>query len=380
MATELNIPSAICHSCFYSGDDKLIHLGEAETNYWFALLYLYRKNLLYQNKKQTIFLDNGKKTLNPDFTTFSTKIKRSSFNSLGLTGNSSYDKLEAFLVSLYHSKLEVNILGKNKLIVSEKVEILTSLYIDEKNIIHIEFSDKLAKALLHTASYFMKVDLDFLFKLRGYTAKKLYLLVKDYYRMEKREIEIIKSDLEIFIDTVPEKKVLDKIIKGIRKANNSDITFTIEETENIIVDEYMLKLGDRPDAPIIKAPKKTKTKSRFSDEIIKEAKRRVKKRKLKGKKIDDEVAYFNTVCEDIEEENNYKEGINEWLNSEKGVFEEIRDDNSNTSLLLYEMIIDDVKLTGVYINNDYIIQSLFTDDDYSIDAEETFKRPLHSNT
>ena len=96
MATNFNIPSAINHSCFYNDKDELIHIGEAETNYWFALLYLYRTNLLKQNKKQNIFLDNGKKSLNPDFSNFRTKIKRSNFNSLGITGNSSYDKLEAF--------------------------------------------------------------------------------------------------------------------------------------------------------------------------------------------------------------------------------------------------------------------------------------------
>ena len=96
MATQFNIPSAINHSCFFNYKDELVHLSEVETNYWFALLYLYRKNLLQLNKKQKIFLDEDKKTLNPDYDIFRTQIKLSSFNALGITGNSSYKKLERF--------------------------------------------------------------------------------------------------------------------------------------------------------------------------------------------------------------------------------------------------------------------------------------------
>ena len=123
MATQFNIPSAINHSCFFNYKDELVHLSEVETNYWFALLYLYRTNLLKLNKKQKIFLDEDKKTLNPDYDIFTTQIKLSSFNKLGITGKSSYKKLERFLLNLTSSKIEVNILGKNKEIISEKIDI-----------------------------------------------------------------------------------------------------------------------------------------------------------------------------------------------------------------------------------------------------------------
>jgi len=116
--TQFNIPSAINHSCFFDYKNELIHISEAETNYWYALLYLYRTNLLKENKKQKIFLDNGEKTLNPAFNIFRTKIKLLSFNALGITGNSAYKKLEKLSIE-NNFKVYVRESGKFFIVVAE---------------------------------------------------------------------------------------------------------------------------------------------------------------------------------------------------------------------------------------------------------------------
>ena len=312
--TEFNIPSAINHSCFFDYKNELIHLSEAETNYWYALIYLYRTNLLKENKKQKIFLDNGKKTLNPDFNIFKTKIKLSSFNSLGITGKASYKKLERFLLNLTFSKLEVNILGKHKEIKCRKINITNSLYIDENNELHIELSKKLATALLHTKSYFMKVDLDVLFKISGYKAKRLYLLSKDYYNMPTREIPIIKKDLELFIGKIPDKGIFQKVIDIVSDDKLSDISISIDiPKEEFSLATYIIELGELPKKDTKTIQDESTTNEEQRDEaLLKEANARwivAKKRnpKLSNKKGWIDTTYYNLVAEQKEELNSTSE-------------------------------------------------------------------------
>ncbi len=297
MATQFNIPSAINHSCFFNYKDELVHLSEVETNYWFALLYLYRKNLLQLNKKQKIFLDEDKKTLNPDYDIFRTQIKLSSFNALGITGNSSYKKLERFLLNLTSAKIEVNILGKNKEIISEKIDIFNLIHIDDKNELNIEFSKKLATSLLHTKSYFMKVDLDILFNIAGYKAKRLYLLCKDYYKMPDREILILKKDLELLIDGIPNPKPWQEVIDNVNEKKISDISITIEKSkEEFSLDTYLIKFGKLPKE---EATKKVAKPEKQKDAILwAEADAQMEDSIKKGNTVRDKKAYRDKIYDD----------------------------------------------------------------------------------
>ena len=319
MEKKFNIPSAINHSCFFNYKDELVHLSETETNYWFALLYLYRKNLLQLNKKQKIFLDEDKKTLNPDYDIFRTQIKLSSFNALGITGNASYKKLERFLLNLTSAKLEVNILGKNKEIISEKIDIFNLIHIDAKNEMNIEFSKKLARSLLHTKSYFMKVDLDILFKINGYKAKRLYLLCKDYYKMPDRQITILKKDLELLIDGIPNTKPFQQVVDNVNyypkekekdekkkdkekdeKENNkkaTDISITIEELEEeFSLDTYLIKFGKLPKEEVIK--KVAKPEKQKDEILLAEAKAETEAWIKLGNIVRDKKAYSDKIYDD----------------------------------------------------------------------------------
>jgi len=297
MGTKFNIPSVINHSSFFNYKDELIHLSEVETNYWFALLYLYRTNLLKLNKKQKIFLDEDKKTLNPDYDIFRTQIKLSSFNALGITGNSSYKKLERFLLNLTSAKLEVNILGKNKEIISEKIDIFNFIHIDNKNELNIEFSKKLATSLLHTKSYFMKVDLNILFNIDGYKAKRLYLLCKDYYKMPDRQILILKKDLELLIDGIPNNTPWKKVIENVNDKKISDISIKIElSEEEFSLDTYLIKFGKLPKEETIK---KVAKPEKQKDAILwAEADLQMEDSIKKGNTVRDKKAYRDKIYND----------------------------------------------------------------------------------
>jgi len=396
--TQFNIPSAINHSCFFDYKNELIHLSEAETNYWYALLYLYRTNLLKENKKQKIFLDDGKKTLNPDFNIFRTKIKLSHFNALGITGKSAYKKLERFLLNLTSSKLEVNILGKHREIKSKKINIISSLYIDKTNMIHIELSKKLATALLHTKSHFMKVDLDILFKMSGYKAKRLYLLSKDYYNLPNREIEIIKRDLELLIDGIPDKGIFQKVIDNVNDKKVSDISISIEPSkEEFSLDTYIIKFGKLPEKETqMKQEEKSeqpssnskkKKLSDFSEAIQNEAHSRMEKEQDNGTVIKNKERYLISVCKSIVEENeaneedeDYKVGIDEWLEEQKKELKNNIDASKvseyKTPVIKFHISDKEDDTLFWFINDKYIIDYSFEGNPITKSAKETVEKLL----
>ena len=95
---ELFIPSAISQSCFYQ-DGEITIPKSNEFNYFIALLYLYRNNLLEQNTGVNIFIDDGKKLtsknkpkqiLNPKFNNFTVQIEMIEFEMLGVVSNNDY--------------------------------------------------------------------------------------------------------------------------------------------------------------------------------------------------------------------------------------------------------------------------------------------------
>jgi len=389
--TQFNIPSAINHSCFFDYKNELIHLSEAETNYWYALLYLYRTNLLKENKKQKIFLDNGKKKLNPDFNIFRTKIKLSHFNALGITGNSAYKKLERFLLNLTASKLEVNILGKHREIKSKKINIISSLYIDETNMIHIELSKKLATALLHTKSHFMKVDLDILFKMSGYKAKRLYLLAKDYYNMPNREIEIIKRDLELLIDGIPDNGIFQQVIDNVSDKKVSDISISVEPSEEeFSLDTYIVKFGKLPEKePKMEEVKSDKPNSNdikkqlsdFPEEIQNKARGRMENEQSNGTVIKKEESYLISVCKGIVEENEadeeqdlYKAQIDEWLENEKNRLKDTIDTSKYGRPIIKFHTEDTVSENYFwFITKDYLIDRSFEGQPMTKSVKETYE-------
>ncbi len=395
MGTHLfNIPTVISHSSFKDTKNKTIHLSEKEINYFYSLLYLYRENLLKDNKKESVFLKSNDKEniINPSFKNYKVDIDLVEFNRLEVVGNYEYKDLETFLLKLYYTKIEVNIFGKNRNIKSEIIDMIETISINEKNKLYIKFTEKFGKMILHTNKYFMKVDLNILYKISGYKSKKLYLIFKDYSNLPQKNIIFTKNELGEIIDVVPQKQPLNNILKNINTIGKDKLKTDIEIPKNKDEDYYSpvgnKKIKDYQFNFINLTKKKlTKTttkKKEIDTEVMEKSKKILQKMKDKGVKIPNEEGYLHTTYTnemkkqnptpieknkfDIEVENWISNSINDIKNNTPA---EIHTHHNN-----YLMIV--VGNDDFFIQNDYKIFDRMRNKTVTNNSEETI-RILNNN-
>ena len=230
---ELFIPSAISQSCFYQ-DDKIIIPEANEFNYFIALLYLYRTNLIKENTGIKIFIDQDteeltskkkkKQMLNPKFNNFTVEIEMSEFQELGVVNNNTYSLLKTYLQDKLNLQyIEVDILGTKKVVDNTRIDIVDNFTIDN-NILEITFTYEFVKMILHCDIFWMEVNLYNIFNLTSYKAQKLYLLVKDYSSLHNGYIQVSKKYLEMIIGKMPQKATQISLCKTITTKTDMEIS------------------------------------------------------------------------------------------------------------------------------------------------------------
>lgn len=201
MERILNIPSVISHSYFtFFGKKEL--LSEKEINYFFSLLYLYRENLTEESLQQIFKKDGNKSKINEEFENVSVDIKLLQLQKLGVVGNYVYDDFKKFVIKLTNRRIVINTLGKDKRFDTQPMKMIEEYSFSKKHL-HIKFTKEFLYLFLHTDEYFMKVDLNILFNIRGKKSKRLYLIIKDYINMDNQCIKITKEKLEDIVGKIP---------------------------------------------------------------------------------------------------------------------------------------------------------------------------------
>jgi len=318
----LNIPSVVSHSYFTS-----TYMGEKEINYFYSLLYLYRKHLLKQSK--TTVLEKSKSTrkykIHPEFENFKVKIELQQFNELGVVNNNSYIDLKVFFSILNQIKLKVNILGKNREVKSELIQMIKTYKVDKKKVLHIKFTDEFVKMIIHTEDYFMKVDLDILFSLSGYKSKKLYLLIKDYKNLRNECINISDKNLKKLIGNIPTPKIFNNSIDNINKIDGMDIKIEYPTISGKSLKEYKFYFKDISKKEESKSIQKTKPEEKKIDEEFMKQSKNITDKKIKDGKLskDKRGAYQHTVYENLVKENESHEKTDDELWLENFVIEKL---------------------------------------------------------
>lgn len=201
MEKILNIPSVISHSYFtFFGKNEL--LGEKEINYFFSLLYLFRENLTEETKQQIFKKVGGKNTINEDYENIAVNIKLSQLSKLGVINNYTYTNFKKFIIKLNNRRIVINTLGKDKRYDTKPMKMIEE-YSFSKKYLNIKLTKEFLYLFLHTEEYFMKVDLDILFKISGKKSKRIYLIIKDYINMNNPCIKITKEKLEKMVGRLP---------------------------------------------------------------------------------------------------------------------------------------------------------------------------------
>lgn len=301
-----NIPTVISHSYFILSNE-VVHMSEKEINYFYSLLYLFRENMKDESKVK-IFVKNGKKhSVSDDFENITVRIELSQFNDLGVVSNNTYEDLKNFIQKLQNREIVINSLGKDKRLDIQPLKMIEEYEID-KNILYLTLNDDFLFLFLHTQKYYMKVDLNILFKIKGYKSKKLYLFIKDYSLFKNKCIKISKENLENLIGKIPSKNRFQKDIENVNtviykdKNKNKDISDSDENKDKNISDldiEYPTIIGRKLKKYEFKfkdlVKKETDKDSDSKKEIPKEIKeavdKRIERKIKKGEQIDNLDGY-----------------------------------------------------------------------------------------
>lgn len=298
MEKILNIPTAISHSCFtFFGE--IIHLKEKELNYFYSLLYLYRENIKDESKKKIFTKIGNKHTLNEAFETIPVRIELSQFDSLGVVHNKTYKDLKHFIIKLNNRRIVINILGKDKRLDIKPLKMIEEYRIED-NVLYLKLTEEFLRLFLHTEKYYMSVNLNLLFRIKGYKSKRLYLMVKDYKNYKNECIKITQENFEKIIGRIPSKETIQTVIDGINtvmvdndKNNISDIKIEYPSVEGNKIKKYEFKFRDLSKSNPIPSIKKPKTV--INTEIMEKTQKKIQKMKEKGKKFDNEAGYIQTV-------------------------------------------------------------------------------------
>jgi len=340
-------------------------MGEKEINYFYSLLYLYRKYLLKQSK--TTVLEKSKSTrkykIHPEFENFKVKIELQQFNELGVVNNNSYIDLKVFFSILNQIKIKVNILGKNREVKSELIKMIKTYKVDKKKVLHIKFTDEFVRMIIHTENYFMKVDLDILFSLSGYKSKKLYLLMKDYKNLKNGCINISGENLTRLIGKIPTPKIFNSSIDKINTTEGMDIKIEYPAPEGISLREYQFKFKDLSKTVKSKPTPKPQIKEEEIDEELMKQSQKITDRKIKEGKLSEDKrgGYQHTVYENLLKENKPHEKTEDELWLENFVYEKVNTLGETRDINYEKFTYFSMEYNGVvfHIDNDYCFNHPF---------------------
>jgi len=283
----LHIPSVITQSCFVDSDGEIIDLLSTEIDYFYALLYLYREQLLEQT--QNLLLKNGKRyLLNQSATIEAVEIELNQFQRCGAVANFKYDGLRQFIDNLSELSISINLLRKNKDREIETIRIIDSYHWDS-TLLTIKFADDFVNELIGIEKFFMEVNLTHLLKLSGGKAKSLYLILKDYSNVGNKNFT--KDELILLIGKVPQTSVLNGIVEQINEKTDIKVSYSVEGVKK---KKYKFKINHKVNLKsTLKG--KAKTKKSINVEVMEKSKKQLQQMKDKGQKIGNEKGYLKTI-------------------------------------------------------------------------------------
>ena len=278
------IPSVIIQSCFVDDDGNVVELKPKEIDYFYLLLFLYRKKLFQQSPDLLLKAEEGHQ-LDEESMPSSVCIYAVSFNDYGVVVNHQYDGLKAFVNKLSNLSIRVNLFGKVKKISTPTMKMVESLSWED-NEITIAFVDEFAKMIAYAAEPFLRVNLNKLFELTGGKSKLLFLLLKDYSGIGHKNLT--KNQLEQLLGGVPQKSLLDGIRDQINEQSNIRFSYkTVREEKQKIFKfkiNYLAKDEDEAD-------------DELNAEVFEKSKQQLQKQKDNGTQIRNEEGYLRKIYE-----------------------------------------------------------------------------------
>jgi len=365
---ELHIPSAISQSCFYQ-DGEIRTPKPNEFNYFIALLYLYRTNLIEQNSGTNIFIEDGEKLtskqnpkqmLNPDFNQFTVQIELSEFDNMGVVSNNDYTLLKTYLEDkLDLQYIEIDILGTKKLTDNTRIAIIDTLTIDNDNILEITFTTEFVKMILHCEKYWMNVNLENVFDLTSHKAQKLYLLVKDYSTHPDKCVQVSSKQLEMIIGEIPQKQTRDNLCKTI--SDNTDMKISIGKPIGNKLKKYKINFSENKNAKKqTKSKQKPKSKPKpkeIDENLLATARAKTEASIKKGNIVNDKEVFTWSIYHKLvkEQKHQLKQPNKEALEEAKEALDKII--MKDYSILLMKKYSDYIGI------KDYKLYYLYGDDE-----------------
>ncbi|MBT3951706.1 MAG: replication initiation protein, partial [Candidatus Marinimicrobia bacterium] len=152
----------------------------------------------------------------------------------------------------------------------------------------IDFTQEFVKELIGIEKFFMEVGLNYLFKLSGRKSKLLYLILKDYSKIKNKNFT--KSQLELLIGRVYQKRVVDKIVEQINDVTDVKVRYKVEGVKK---KKYIFKINQKANDGSAKG--KAKTKKSIDAEVMEGAKKKLQRKKDKGERVYNEEGFLRTI-------------------------------------------------------------------------------------
>ena len=319
-----NVPSVISQSFFTDLKGDAVDLTEREIDYFYFLLFLYRKELLEQTSD--LFIKNTENySLNTSVKYEPVDIELIEFKECGVVTASRYNKIRSFINKLSNLSIIPNMFDKNRSMGKKAINMI-GRHSWNGTLLTIYFTKDFTNLIVHIEKYFMKVDLNNLLSIAGKKAKLLYLLLKDYSKSGKKDLK--RDELEKLIGKIPQKVIFDGIIEQINLI--TDITVSYKLTGIRKKRKYKFTIRE-----------KSKPKVKISVEMKELVEKRLERQKELNKKtgkppIENEVGYKRTILNKEMKIQETKNRIDVWLEDWK---EELGYDNTNPELPF--VVIDD---------------------------------------
>jgi len=282
----LNIPSMITQSYFSNDEGEIITLKEKEIDYFYLLLYLYIERLL--GGASNLLVKEGKRYyLNQSVQYGSVEIELNQFQEYGVVDNFRYEGVKKFIEKLSELSINVNALRKDKERDVDRIKVINSHGWDS-TVLAIDFTQEFVKELIGIEKFFMEVGLNYLFKLSGRKSKLLYLILKDYSKIKNKNFT--KSQLELLIGRVYQKRVVDKIVEQINDVTDVKVRYKVEGVKK---KKYIFKINQKANDGSAKG--KAKTKKSIDAEVMEGAKKKLQRKKDKGERVYNEEGFLRTI-------------------------------------------------------------------------------------
>ena len=363
-----NVPSVMSQSCFkYSeGDDGYgVDLMEREYNYFYALLYIYRKKLL--KRTPDLLIKEGEKyKLNDSVDYDPVKIELIEFSEImgieigkvkgkkvkkrnGVVTPHQYENIRPFLNELSEMSIVVNVLGKNKDMPYTEIKMVESLTLrEDETLLTINCTKEFVKTIIHTDKYFKKVNLKTLFKLRGKYTKPLFLLFNDYSRDEKnKRVYRGKKDFERndFEKLFGKAQIdIEKETEKINSKTDLSVSYVEIGKGKTLEYKFTIKNNEKPTQSDTKETNQSEKKNEKNMVLWEESVRSTKEYIKKGGKVRDEEKFtwgtYNKKLEKLKPSESQL-WIDEWLEEQK---RKIEYDDKNPDI---PMIV--IKVAGISI-------------------------------